>query len=1719
MRSFKRILAVYIAAALLFTSLPAIPGVFADGVLNVGLSVSGSDVTLTWNHIDNATDYDVVYRDSAGVLKTVSVSGNTGKSYVETIITGLSKDFIYQFKVKPRNGSVYMASPAPVTKKALVGVSLTAQSLGDTAVSLQGGGKEIGANPGLKFRIKIPQKWNGDDVENASGAVDLYDDFDKLDYDITLGTDNNALNLTKLKVRYSSNVTGTNPYIVTRLKSSSELRTVSELVYSNDPSAEPGWIVFSSWGTGAYDTSDGSYAANSNYPSAASTGFHSSNVEDIGTGTGYDLSKIYKNPDITPGTVYKMNVMPIYHGTDSADQMVIGMNAVTTGYAYTGMRFQIAKSTSNDLLVTVFKVNQSGRAVGERQTFTYEVLYSSSKDTISNDNNILRKSSYPESIILGASQSDTTSATTDKMTFFVESKDANTTFYYRVIAKAPVADQWLLSNVLDFKIADEEAKAPLPEDVRVLKTTSKSITINNTFYGTSPDPAETHDVKSGDVTLLWKNSGISDSNLYYHIMLSPAQEESAQLETIGNIFGDAAKSSKYAIKYREVLKVNANAVTPCDENGQEMANGEYLKYTIKMSPDRSVAAEDYQLFRVIGSDGKVEGVLPNTKLTGDDFLYPTYLIPNKVYYVKMYSQKDTNPVSAPSDLSIPAAFTINVSEKKNPPSPMNFFNSENVISSNGVNTVSFQWSTVDINLTEYTSAANTAYDLYYDLYISDGLNSSGGYLKLGSAKRKDPSKIGDVTCTGQEDVRSTVIGGTVSAFSLPELVSRFGGSLKPNTTYYFKIKTRLVIKNTADSTEETRESSDSNIIAVTTLRGSIVDPGEEEAGPKLPENFEVAEDNTSTSDVVKLVWDEMEKSTDAYDIKYSLIQTSRSLDSNEDDITVIRQIDTNMGYYNLVEHLTSNVQDGTNAKFTYSNGKFYYQVTGLKPNTIYYFSLRAEKDVKDPAVTDPAPTVWITLPVTTTLIETPLNLQIVGGHEIGASWTAGSALDPEDFTVSISKGGRSYTTVSNGQKSVSEVVYGNGTSIFFVRVTGLEPNSTYSLRVYASKEVSSGTVTSDETITGLTTRDPQHSIDVKWKGRESYTYELAIKGEDEIGTVQLGSTSTTIKLSSLANANSDHYNNLVVEITSGTGSGQQRTITGYNGSSKVAEVDKAWSVTPDNTSHYKIYTEYSVLTEGAGFAYTSSGKTDDLLNSTYKMYYARIPKLKANTKYYIKVRSMKDNERSKYCEPVSTRTEFSQDDYDDEEDDNNENTSYFDLVRKFKKSLYWMLGTSSGTFKAKVRRDMAESYIKSNPGNTFVLEFLEEEDQNRKVSAVYVPVAVMELLSERNTSLVVKVPGAEYNFRPNTLDYANSEEISELEDDDDVKEVYLYIEIEKQGKSKGPAGSKSVSDIHEVNVEAVGTDESDADIEKAIKEKIDEYIADGLADLKDTDDDDKDTADELAEVINEIAEKVEERYRDFIEDYFEGGGGYSSVIEDSENIDGFHVPVNVRMVVDVAVKGPKSGYVGAGSSWTKVPSNTVSSGSIVSFDFSEPEELGVFCIDVTTLYNIPYSHWAKNDITSFASKYDLTDVFTGGANFDGSLSVYNTIILIEKVMTAGKDEGTEALQDKAKKLGMDGVISYGAPGRSITRQEMAALTIKVYELKTGIEIGMMRTKKTIFIKDAQEIKNNYYKPVELSVDMDITSLDSGRNFKPKENCSGAQVITVLTRLLKILGEL
>tara|TARA_R100001443_G_scaffold2205_2_gene7483 strand:+ start:5297 stop:7870 length:2574 start_codon:yes stop_codon:yes gene_type:complete len=104
----------------------------------------------------------------------------------------------------------------------------------------------------------------------------------------------------------------------------------------------------------------------------------------------------------------------------------------------------------------------------------------------------------------------------------------------------------------------------------------------------------------------------------------------------------------------------------------------------------------------------------------------------------------------------------------------------------------------------------------------------------------------------------------------------------------------------------------------------------------------------------------------------------------------------------------------------------------------------------------------------------------------------------------------------------------------------------------------------------LTTTNPSSNIDPdKSTGNIKVTASSATWHSGRSATAQAGA-STTITLDSSASATNDIFNGATIRITSGTGSGQERIISDYVGSTKVATVSVAWSTNPASDSVFSI---------------------------------------------------------------------------------------------------------------------------------------------------------------------------------------------------------------------------------------------------------------------------------------------------------------------------------------------------------------------------------------------------------------------------------------------------------------------------------------------------------------------------------------------------------------------
>jgi hypothetical protein len=121
-------------------------------------------------------------------------------------------------------------------------------------------------------------------------------------------------------------------------------------------------------------------------------------------------------------------------------------------------------------------------------------------------------------------------------------------------------------------------------------------------------------------------------------------------------------------------------------------------------------------------------------------------------------------------------------------------------------------------------------------------------------------------------------------------------------------------------------------------------------------------------------------------------------------------------------------------------------------------------------------------------------------------------------------------------------------------------------------------------------------IDVSYEGSnyDSYTngafQSVTVAGNTQVFYIQTS-----------ASANSNFYNGCSIKVTSGTGTGQQRTIQSYSvsGSTRQVVIDTAFTVNPTTSSTYEITPNAIVVGDGSGFI--GRALVNSTSNSIYKV--------------------------------------------------------------------------------------------------------------------------------------------------------------------------------------------------------------------------------------------------------------------------------------------------------------------------------------------------------------------------------------------------------------------------------------------------------------------------------------------------------------------------------------
>lgn len=1404
-----------------------------------------------------------------------------------------------------------------------------------------------------------------------------------------------------------------------------------------------------------------------------------------------DRDDILPDPDILPGTVYYMNIKPFYRNLASA-----AVSAITVGdtedqggsllsgersYTSTPIRFQLTKDGANNIYVKIFKINQGSL---DLPTLYYEVQSTNLPTT---QGEWVVKKTMDDSYFSGSS------AVT-----ILQGVNPDNEMFYKIVVKSNNPNDRLESLALAYTLTADTSRPPLPTGIAIIDRTLHTGEVTLPSDGTAPPQTTT--VKSSDIKISWEkplNWASVKDDLYFHFLLSTSQIDTTKQVPIyvnGEQWGDESYSSKYRrVKYISAASSNIKEV------------GNRLEYTL----------DGFNLFTWEGHTEDPEMPVPGGDIPLDpaDADYPKFLIPNTVYYMQMFTTKEEDkelPNSDKmSDRSIVISFTTLGDVETDVPLPMSFeldANSKDSSTGTVLNYVSVRFDKImNLDWRNYTSNYNEedfSYDIYYDLYMNTRTETQ--FFPIGTTQILTG---GDVGFVGADDPQSTLIKARIATFTpesvdgmvecglLPDdsrnAVNLFGPNLLPNTTYYFKVKTRLVIQDRDDPTNKTvLQSIDTAILPVTTILLDVTPPDDSLRQPLAPTDFEIALDKDKnqllTGSSVTFTWLRQEK-----DVIYQLIRTTEKISPTAE----LSEYVDDPEYQSFLQAYDK-PSDGELNDAVYLDpadpathpGEFTYDATTdtcsyrvnmrMFSNKLYYFALKAVKVDTDRNLFDPsAESVWVSIPVTTSLIEAPASLEVVLGAEIGFFWTdVTPGLTAEDYQIYVK--GPSDGDYKLMTRSQCTIVKDNDGRTYYGRIRGLQTNSHYDVRVVK------GLTTLVYEKTAIQTRDGYHELEVRWVGKplDDYSrYEIAIMAE--------GESDYTI----LSSADLEHY-------------------TDKNNSVLPYYIEETARTINSDSLYYHARIQSANVTLPGGIV-------------------AKQP-LRANVKYFIKVRTVKIDPTevdfiaySKFIGPVNTRTEFDQEDYDDTDRSEQQEAIFLDKMEELVKGYYWRVAVGSNrTATILLKGERVADAMKNSSGEAFTVD-MTDLSINLNTDAIYVPISVIGAMNSFNRSLVIRTAGVELMLRPATLNASSNEQIKELYSRHGVKDLYVKLLIERSGSSTPAFPSKQlrVSDINDLSIQALGLSQTDKSMAQLYHDKLyDEdtglvsqklnmlqnaYVGSGTGTL---------------EIINKYTQSLMDMIEEELSEYIDSTLKSSRLANAVRDIYEFDAPVSANLSHSSAegLKVPYTLYDGS-KSWQKISLNTSQTSSGIRFDLIRTGKFVILAAQ-SSIGSIPAGHWAEAYIKGLASKYDLGEVFTGIQNsfMPDNIATCSELVLMFELVTGKTAENTGLdVRQKNIRLGLDSLIHPNRLVKSVQRQEAATVLLKLLSVKRGVSMGALRPGGKVAIKDERSIADEYYQPVLMIVDIKVMGLDEVGNFYPSKQMTRAELVAAFSKLLKLTGDM
>ena len=754
----------------------------------------------------------------------------------------------------------------------------------------------------------------------------------------------------------------------------------------------------------------------------------------------------------------------------------------------------------------------------------------------------------------------------------------------------------------------------------------------------------------------------------------------------------------------------------------------------------------------------------------------------------------------------------------------------------------------------------------------------------------------------------------------------------------------------------------------------------------------------------------------------------------------------------------------------------------LVPNNIYYFSLRA---VRKSPVDEPTEkvSIWITVPVTTRMIKPPAYIEAVKDMEIGFNINADERANVDDMELYIRKSDSDDTNYVKLNRAEYTCV--KDKDILYFRIYNLESNQWYDVHIkdksnesWYDKSTNKWTKVQGTPVKEKT-RDALKEIEVRWEGQKPYDYLLEIKAEKD-----------------------SKYQQLYFK--------------------KTGKTDYGYDILGDRIDFYREKTRLYVEEGSEKYIYYAkiSGTSIRDINGNLTDH----KDLDSNTSYYVKLWASNQYGDSVYeslrIGPAITRTDFSQDDYDEQKKEDSTIDIFNESADRLTQKLYWLIDIRDNTnVRVLLKDDRIEGLLKISRGSTVTVD-ISAEKSNASYYEVLIPYKTLEAIDIYDSRLNIKVNGAEFTLNKGSIDLPTLK-AQTLTGASNESMLLLKITKRQNPKNTLPSGVKHISDAYELQTIGIGSNRTYAEINQMIYDILENSDTKGpfkygILDreltivLNDLAKHSYRSHTDLKDLINSAINKAEVEMSRYLKDIIDGGSGISKSLAVTKGINQFSNKMGIKLEYKYH-NGYMTPFVNYGSGF-KEPVG--SKGYVMQYVLFRVESPGEYVIigkgQVVTDEGIPDGQ----NILPLSLKYDLTKAFGQGTIYTANPIKGEEALMLYALVTSQESRVTGLTPvQKASTLGLGDIIDRSVITGYMDNQSSISLAVKLYCTRANINPDYMKPSKTITILNGKEIKQRLYSYVVLGIDLEIIKLGDN-SFDSKGRTTIGDMLDMLSKALE-----